>query len=310
MRRAVDVLVAGIALAITGPVIVLLAAMVRLTSRGPAIYRQERVGRSNEPFTILKLRSMVRGADRSGPLVTSRADSRVTRLGAVLRATKLDELPQLINVLKGDMTLIGPRPEVPRYVPYYHDDERETLNVRPGLTGAGQVFYTYTQPQQATILDGEDPEQQYVTRELHPKLAIDLDYLRRRSLRYDLMILVRTVLLMAKLNSLVPAPVPSDDKLARPARHAPALDDDDAPTIVMSPYAFPRPSDAPTIVMVPRAEPDGDDPPTLTFGRDRPPDDRRPADADLRRYRPPETDDPPTLTFGRYRPRRPTTRRR
>ena len=122
----------------------------------------------------------------------------------MLRATKLDELPQLINVLKGDMTLIGPRPEVPRFIPCYDDEELEILTVRPGLTGPGQIFYT--QVQQATVLDGEDPEQHYVTRELHPKLAIDLDYLRRRSLRFDLQILIRTVLLLTKLGKPIAAP--------------------------------------------------------------------------------------------------------
>ena len=181
MRRTVDVLVAGLALVIAGPVIVLLAAAVRLTSRGPAFYRQVRVGRAGEPFMILKLRSMVSGADRAGPLVTSRGDSRVTRLGAVLRATKLDELPQLINVLKGDMTLVGPRPEVPRFIPYYDGDELETLNVRPGLTGTRADLLHAVQ--QAHGARRRDPEQHYVNYELHPKLAIDLDYLRRRSLR-------------------------------------------------------------------------------------------------------------------------------
>ena len=204
LRRMVDVLVAGIALAFIGPVMLLLAAAVRLTSRGPAFYRQVRVGRSGEHFEIMKLRSMVSGADRAGPLVTSGRDSRVTAIGALLRATKLDELPQLINVLKGDMTLIGPRPEVPRFIPCYDDDELEILTVRPGLTGPGQIFYT--QVQQATVLDSEDPEQHYITRELHPKLAIDLDYVRRRCLRFDLEILIRTVLLMTKLGKPIAAP--------------------------------------------------------------------------------------------------------
>lgn len=208
-RRVVDVLVSGAALAITSPVIVVLAAAVRFTSRGPAFYRQVRVGRSREPFTILKLRSMRTGADRGDPLVTSHADSRVTRLGAVLRATKLDELPQLINVLKGDMTLIGPRPEVPRYIPCYHRDELETLNVRPGLTGAGQIFYTRVQ--RASAPGAEDPEKRYITDELHAKLGFDLDYLRRRSLGYDLIIVFRTVLLVTGLGKRVPAPVPSGD---------------------------------------------------------------------------------------------------
>lgn len=215
LRRAVDLLVSGIALAIASPVIVLLAAAVRFTSPGPAFYRQVRVGRSREPFTILKLRSMVSGADRAAALVTSHADSRVTRLGAVMRATKLDELPQLINVLKGDMTLIGPRPEVPRYIPYYNRDELQTLAVRPGLTGAGQIFYT--QMQQAPPAASEDPEQHYVAHELHAKLGFDLDYLRRRSLGYDLRLVLRTAALLTGLGQRVPpVPVPGSSGLTRP----------------------------------------------------------------------------------------------
>ncbi len=225
MRRAVDALAAGLALMIAGPVIALLAVAVRLTSRGPAFYRQVRIGSSGEQFTILKLRSMVSGADQAGPLVTSRADSRVTALGGLLRATKLDELPQLINVLRGDMTLIGPRPEVPRFIPCYDDDELEILRVRPGLTGPGQIFYTKVQ--QATVLDGVDPEQHYATSELHAKLAIDLDYLRRRSLRFDLLIVVRTVLLLTKLGKPIAAPQRCE------------RDEDDVPTLVFA--AWPAP---------------------------------------------------------------------
>jgi lipopolysaccharide/colanic/teichoic acid biosynthesis glycosyltransferase/O-antigen/teichoic acid export membrane protein len=221
MRRALDVLAAGTALAITGAVIVVLAAAVRLTSRGPAFYRQVRTGLSGEEFTILKLRSMVAGADRAGPLVTSRADARITTIGALLRATKLDELPQLINVLKGDMTLIGPRPEVPRFIPCYDDEELEILSVRPGLTGPGQIFYT--QVQQATVLDGSDPEEHYATRELHQKLAIDLDYLRRRSIWLDLAIVVRTVLLLTKLGKPVAAPARVEELAIAKAISQPAL---------------------------------------------------------------------------------------
>jgi len=212
VRRAVDVLVAGIALMIAGPIIAFLAAAVRLTSRGPAFYRQARLGSGGEQFTILKLRSMVSGADRDGPLVTSRADSRVTTLGVLLRAAKLDELPQLINVLRGDMTLIGPRPEVPQFLACYNAEEREILSVRPGLTGPGQIFYT--QVQQAAVLDGVNPEEHYANCELHAKLAVDLDYLRRRSLRLDLSILVRTVLLLTKLGKPIPAPERIEDDVS------------------------------------------------------------------------------------------------
>jgi lipopolysaccharide/colanic/teichoic acid biosynthesis glycosyltransferase len=221
IRRAVDVLVAGIALMIAGPVIVLLAAAVRLTSRGPAFYRQARAGRSGEQFMILKLRSMVSGADRAGPLVTSRGDSRVTAVGAVLRATKLDELPQLINMLRGDMTLIGPRPEVPRFISYYDEEELGILSVRPGLTGPGQIFYTHVQ--QSAVVDDLDPEQRYVARELHPKLALDLDYLRRRGLGFDLLILFRTVLLLTRLGQPIAAP-PSLGPQAGRESHRDSLD--------------------------------------------------------------------------------------
>lgn len=209
-RRVVDVLAAAAALAVSGPVIGALAAAVRLTSPGPAFYRQVRVGRSGEPFTIFKLRSMVTGADLAGPLVTGRADSRVTRLGAVLRVTKLDELPQLLNVLKGDMTLIGPRPEVPRYIPCYTSDELKTLNVRPGLTGAGQLYYRRLEqaPAPGEQDPAQDPEQYYVHQELHPKLGVDLDYLRRRSLGYDLLIVARTIALVAGLGRRATAPAP------------------------------------------------------------------------------------------------------
>ena len=242
-RRAVDIVVSGIALAIVGPLIVLLAGLVRLTSRGPAFYRQVRAGRAVEQFTMLKLRSMVTGADQAGPLVTSREDSRVTKLGALLRAAKLDELPQLVNVLKGDMTLIGPRPEVPRFISYYDDEELQILNVRPGLTGPGQIFYT--QVQQATVLDGEDPERHYATYELHPKLAIDLDYLRRRSFGHDLVDRGPYRPDAGRAGRwLPPRLTPADDQPAVAPRYRPAFEEDDAPTIVLAPYAPMRPNDA------------------------------------------------------------------
>jgi lipopolysaccharide/colanic/teichoic acid biosynthesis glycosyltransferase len=273
-RRAVDVVVSGIALAIAGPVIVLLAGLVRLTSRGPAFYRQVRTGRAVEQFTMLKLRSMVSGADRAGPLVTSRADSRVTRLGALLRTTKLDELPQLVNVLKGDMTLIGPRPEVPRFIPHYGDEELQILNVRPGLTGPGQIYYT--QLQQATTLGDEDPEKHYADHELHPKLAIDLDYLRRRGLAHDLQILVRTALLLAGLIKPAPAPgTPAGEQPAGPTRHVPPPGEDDTPTIALPPYAPLRPGGAPTILVAPHGtaldDPEEDDVATIIMARHLPP---------------------------------------
>ena len=203
MRRVVDVVAAAAALAIIVPLLLAVAAAVKVTSRGPALYRQVRAGRSGAPFTMLKFRSMVIGADRSGPLVTSRSDPRVTRVGGLLRATKLDELPQLINVLRGEMTIVGPRPEVPRFLPSYTHEELAILGVRPGLTGPGQIFYTCVQ--EAEQEAATDPELYYIQAQLHPKLAVDLDYLRRRGLRCDLGIIMHTVLMMCRR----PKPEPS-----------------------------------------------------------------------------------------------------
>jgi lipopolysaccharide/colanic/teichoic acid biosynthesis glycosyltransferase len=191
MRRTVDALFAFLGLLVLSPVLIATAIAVKVTSRGPVLYKQVRAGRAGQSFTMLKFRSMVHDADMMGPLVTESSDPRVTKVGALLRASKLDELPQLINVLKGDMTLIGPRPEVPRFLPWYELDELGILRVRPGLTGPGQIFYTEVQAS-ATRGSG-DPEQDYVEFQLHPKLSVDLDYLHRRGLWVDMTILLRTI---------------------------------------------------------------------------------------------------------------------
>jgi lipopolysaccharide/colanic/teichoic acid biosynthesis glycosyltransferase len=193
LRRVVDITVSAVALALISPVLLAIAAAVKLDSRGPALYRQQRVGRKRRVFAILKFRSMVADAERIGPLVSGRKDPRITRVGAFLRASKLDELPQLINVLRGDMTLIGPRAEVERYIPHYTPEELQLLTVRPGLTGLGQLFFA---EEQAADLDQvDDPDAYYVNRQLHDKLALDLEYLYRRSLWVDVKMIARTAAL-------------------------------------------------------------------------------------------------------------------
>ncbi|HEX6445333.1 MAG TPA: sugar transferase [Streptosporangiales bacterium] len=194
-RRAADVVVAGAALLVLGPVLLAIGIAVRMTSPGPALYLQERVGRGGRPFRLLKFRTMVDGADRAGALVSGSHDPRVTSVGALLRAAHLDELPQLVNVVRGDMTLIGPRPEVRRYVAFYDPAERAVLDVRPGLTGPGQLHFA---AEQAGALDAvSDPEQYYVTCQLHPKLALDLEYLRHRTFARDVALLCRTLAALA-----------------------------------------------------------------------------------------------------------------
>jgi lipopolysaccharide/colanic/teichoic acid biosynthesis glycosyltransferase len=173
LRRSVDIAVAVLGLAASWPLLLGLCAAVRLTSRGPAIYRQARVGRDQHSFQIWKLRTMVAGADRDGPMVSGRADPRITPLGRWLRSSRLDELPQLINLLRGDLTLIGPRPEVPRFLDCYTDAERQLLRARPGIIGPGALLFASAQ---ANELDGPcDPDGYYAAHHLHPKLTLDLD---------------------------------------------------------------------------------------------------------------------------------------
>jgi len=191
LRRAADVAVALPALLLLSPLLLVLAAWVKLDSPGPALYDQERMGLGGKPFRILKFRSMVVRADRIGPGISGRHDPRVTRAGRILRAFKLDELPQLINILRGEMTLIGPRAELARYLPHFTEDEKLLLCVRPGLTGLGQIHFT--EGQAAELDAAADPEAHYLRSQLHEKLSLDLDYLRRRSLMLDIYVVARTV---------------------------------------------------------------------------------------------------------------------
>jgi lipopolysaccharide/colanic/teichoic acid biosynthesis glycosyltransferase len=193
-RRAVDLLGAVVALAVLSPLFAGVAAAIVIESGRPVFYSQVRVGKARRPFRILKFRTMVANADRIGPKVSGHKDARVTRVGAFLRATKIDEFPQFVNVLRGEMTLIGPRAEVPDMVRHYHPEELAILDYRPGLTAPGQIYFTTDQAGQLDSV--QDAESHYVEHQLHPKLRMDLDYLRDRSVRNDLGILWKTVKLL------------------------------------------------------------------------------------------------------------------
>lgn len=193
-RRAVDVVGAASALVVLSPVFGAIALAVVLDSGLPVFFSQERVGKGRRPFAILKFRTMVVDPDRVAPKVSGRRDPRITRVGAILRATKLDEFPQIVNVLRGEMTIIGPRAEVPDMIRHYMPEELQILEFRPGLTAPGQIYFT---TDQAAALDGvDDAEAYYVEHQLHPKLRMDLDYLRDRSLGGDLKIVWWTVKLL------------------------------------------------------------------------------------------------------------------
>ena len=187
-KRAMDLVLGAVALVVLLPVGAIVALAVVLDSSGPPIYGGRRVGRRGRLFTMWKFRSMATGADRAGPGVTGAYDGRVTRVGAVLRRAKLDELPQLVNVLAGHMSLVGPRPEAPGFVEQWTPEEREVLSMRPGITGPTQVAYVDEEQELLGPID-----EVYEREVMHAKLEIDLEYVRAYSLRRDLAILGRTV---------------------------------------------------------------------------------------------------------------------
>jgi lipopolysaccharide/colanic/teichoic acid biosynthesis glycosyltransferase len=196
MRRAFDIAASALLLILLAPLLGLIALAVRLSSAGPAFYAAERVGRGGTHFKMLKFRTMVTGADRMGPGITTQDDPRVTRVGHLLRATKLDELPQLVNVLTGEMSLIGPRAESPQFVAHYTPRQRRLLEVPPGVTGPGQL--RYTTEQQEMVSDLATAEDVYVKQLLAEKLERDLEYLERRGFLEDTKVLAETAWVMVE----------------------------------------------------------------------------------------------------------------
>jgi len=189
VKRLFDLVVATLALLMLSPLLLAIAAWIRLDSPGPVFFRQERVGRHGRIFRIHKFRTMHAGA--SGPLLTVGEDRRITRAGARLRRSKLDELPQLIDVIAGDMSLVGPRPEVPRYVALYPPDLRaKVLSVRPGITDAASIEY---RRESELLARARDPEREYVEVVMPEKLRAAARYVDRMSLATDLRVLGATL---------------------------------------------------------------------------------------------------------------------
>jgi lipopolysaccharide/colanic/teichoic acid biosynthesis glycosyltransferase len=188
-KRSFDVFVSSFALLILSPLFALVALLIKLDSKGPVFFRQERVGQGLQHFVIRKFRTMVVDAPLKGAPLTCGGDPRITRLGRLLRKTKIDELPQLMNVLRGEMSLVGPRPEIPRYVEMFRGDYEEILRVPPGITDFASVKYR----DEATILMlASDPEHEYITRVLPDKIKLAKEYVRRSSLLVDVSLIVKT----------------------------------------------------------------------------------------------------------------------
>ncbi len=190
-KRLFDLALAGIGLIVLAPLMIAIGVCIRLDSPGPALFRQQRIGRHGVPFRIHKFRTMALDAPSRGPALTIGADARITRAGRFLRRTKLDELPQLIDVLAGTMSLVGPRPEVPRYVALYPPAIRErVLSVRPGITDPASILY---RNENALLAGAADPERVYVTQVLPAKLSSAAKYVDQASLGGDLRLIVATL---------------------------------------------------------------------------------------------------------------------
>ena len=191
-KRPFDFVAALAGLLLLSPLFAVVAIAIKCDSPGPVFFRHLRVGRGFRPIRVYKFRSMVPDAPRRGGAVTfgGRRDPRITRVGEVLRATKIDELPQLLNVLTGDMSLVGPRPEVPQYVEMFRTDYEQILRVRPGMTDLASLEYR----DEATLLErATDPEAEYVRRILPEKIALAKQYIERASFIGDIDLVMRTV---------------------------------------------------------------------------------------------------------------------
>ncbi|MDH0863258.1 sugar transferase [Mitsuaria sp. GD03876] len=190
-KRLFDIVCAGLGLLLLSPLLLAVAAWIRLDSRGPVMFRQERVGRFGVPFRIHKFRTMRVDAPRLGPQITVGDDARITRSGRWLRATKVDELPQLWDVLRGAMSLVGPRPEVPRYVAMYPAELREVvLSVRPGITDPASLSF---RNESELLARAADPEREYVEVVMPMKLRLAADYVRNASLGGDIRLILATL---------------------------------------------------------------------------------------------------------------------
>ena len=197
LKRAFDFVASLAGLLVLSVPMGLVAALVRLTSDGPALYGSKRCGKGGRLFTLWKFRTMERGAEAKGPGVTAAGDPRVTRLGALLRRSKIDELPQLWNVLKGDMSLVGPRPEAPEFVRPDDETWREVLSARPGITDLATLEFT---AEEEVLAGAGDPELRYRNEVLPVKMDLWLKYVREHCFLGDVAIILRTLLRMACRN--------------------------------------------------------------------------------------------------------------
>jgi lipopolysaccharide/colanic/teichoic acid biosynthesis glycosyltransferase len=190
VKRVFDFIVSALGIVIFSPLLILTALLVKVDSPGPIFFKQQRMGKEFRPFWIYKFRTMRKSLEQ-GPNITIGNDPRITGIGRLLRQTKIDELPQLINILRGEMSFVGPRPEVPQYVQLYRREYQQILTVRPGLTDLASLKY---RDEAALLANAENPEEEYVRRILPDKIKLARDYIQRASFFYDLRLILETIL--------------------------------------------------------------------------------------------------------------------
>ena len=189
MKRAFDIIASGLGLIVLSPLFIVLAIWIKLDSKGPVFYRQVRVGYKNKDFRIFKFRSMRVGADKGSLVTIGGHDPRVTRSGYFIRKFKFDELPQLINVFLGDMSLVGPRPEVRHYVDYWTPEQMHVLDVRPGITDPASIKF---RNENELMEKAEDPEKYYIEVIMQEKIKLYLEYVEKHSFLYDIGLIFKT----------------------------------------------------------------------------------------------------------------------
>lgn len=191
MKRLFDIFSSAIVLVLLSPLLILLALAITIDSKGGVFYKQERIGKNGKAFMLYKFRSMRTGADRKGLITVGSNDDRTTKVGRFIRKYKLDELPQLINILKNEMSVVGPRPEVEKYVRLYTAEQRKVLSVKPGLTDLASLAYIN---ENEILGKAAHPEKTYVEQIMPAKLRLNLEYIEKQSFWFDLKIIAKTVL--------------------------------------------------------------------------------------------------------------------
>lgn len=206
-KRIFDLCLVIPGLILLSPVLLLLALCVKLDSRGPIFFRQIRTGFKGKPFSILKFRSMIVNAEKQGLQITASGDSRITRVGRILRKTKLDELPQLFNVARGEMSLVGPRPEVPRYTQLYTPEQAQVLDYLPGITDPASIAFRH---EESILAASKNPDETYVQKIMPEKIRINLEYQKQADVFTDLLVIFRTFTSIFTRSSATPPKLRTD----------------------------------------------------------------------------------------------------